>query len=306
LKANGEAQQGANGHPASRPQVDLHLHTTASDGRLTPSRLVDQVAATSLRIISITDHDTTGGLDEAFAQAARYPHLRLIPGIELSAESNGSEVHLLGYFIDIHDADFQARLTRMREWRVDAARRTVEKLATLGIQISWDRVQELADGVVGRPHVARAMMEAGYIKSMQEAFERYLGDNGIARVPREKLTAVDALELVHALGGAAVLAHPRTVTEVDRVVAELAEAGLDGIEVYAEKYMPDQRAQYHEVARKHGLIECGGSDYHANGNESEVVPGAPGVLGPPLEVPEQLEARGRRQAEGRRGRKLQL
>lgn len=306
MRANGEVQQEANGHPASRPQVDLHLHTTASDGRLTPSRLIDQVAATSLKVIAITDHDTTGGLDEAIAQAARYPHLRLIPGIELSAESNGSEVHLLGYFIDIRDADFQARLARMRDWRVDAARRTVEKLATLGIQISWDRVQELADGVVGRPHVARAMMEAGYIKSMQEAFERYLGDNGIARVPREKLTAVDALELVHALGGAAVLAHPRTVTEVDRVVAELAQSGLDGIEVYAEKYMPDQRAQFHKVARKHGLIECGGSDYHANGNESEVIPGAPGVLGPPLEVPEQLEARARRRDESRRERKLSL
>jgi predicted metal-dependent phosphoesterase TrpH len=306
LKTHGEIEQGPNGHPVARPQVDLHLHTTASDGRLAPSRLIDQVAATALKVIAITDHDTTGGLDEALAQAARYPHLRLIPGIELSAESNGSEVHLLGYFIDIHDADFQARLARMREWRVDAARRTVEKLATLGIHVSWDRVQELANGAVGRPHVARAMMEAGYVKSMQEAFERYLGDDGIARVPREKLTALAALDLIHSLGGAAVVAHPRTVAEVDRVVSELAQAGLDGIEVYAEKYMPDQRAQYHGMARKHGLLECGGSDYHANGNESEVIPGAPGVLGPPLEIPEQLEARARRRAEGRRERKLPL
>ena len=155
------------GSGQARPQVDLHLHTTASDGRLTPARLIDQVAATGLRVIAITDHDTTEGLGEAFAQAARYPPLRLIPGIELSAESGGSEVHLLGYIIDIEDAEFQAELARMRDSRVDAARRTVEKLATLGVRISWQRVQELANGAVGRPHVARAMMEAGYVKSLQ-------------------------------------------------------------------------------------------------------------------------------------------
>jgi predicted metal-dependent phosphoesterase TrpH len=281
------------------PEVDLHLHTTASDGRLRPAQLIDQVAGTTLKVVAITDHDTTNGLAEAFERVASHRQLRLVPGIELSAESGGSEVHLLGYFIDTADPELQGRLARMRMSRVDAARRIVEKLATLGVAVSWQRVQELANGAIGRPHIARAMIEAGHVRSMQEAFERYLGDDGIARVPREKLTALDALALVHRVGGAAVVAHPRTVNEIERVIAELAAAGLDGIEVYAEKYMPDQRAQYRELARRYGLLECGGSDYHANGNEGEVVPGAPGVLGPPLEVVGQLEARASRAASGR-------
>jgi predicted metal-dependent phosphoesterase TrpH len=278
------------------PEVDLHLHTTASDGRLRPAQLIDQVAATALKVVAVTDHDTTDGLADAFERVARHPHLRLIPGIELSAESGDSEVHLLGYFIDVSDPDLQGRLARIREARIDAARRTVEKLATLGVRVSWQRVQELANGAIGRPHIARAMIEAGQVRSMQEAFERYLGDDGVARVPREKLSALDALALVHRVGGAAVIAHPRTVAEIDRVVAELAGAGLDGIEVFAEKYMPDQRAQYRALAKVHGLVECGGSDYHANGNEGEVVPGASGVLGPPLEAVSQLEARATRAA----------
>ncbi|MBI4306609.1 MAG: PHP domain-containing protein [Chloroflexi bacterium] len=281
--------------------VDLHLHTTASDGCLSSARLIDQVGATSLRVVAITDHDTTGGLPAAFERLARYPQLRLIPGIELSAESDGSEVHLLGYFIDIGDPDFQSLLIRMRESRADAARRTVEKLRTLGVHISWERVLELANGAVGRPHIARAMLEAGYIKSMQDAFDRYLGDNGIARVPRQKLTALEAVQLVHRLGGAAAIAHPRTVDDVERVVAQLAEAGLDGIEVYAEKYMPEQRAQYQQLAGRNGLLECGGSDYHANGTEGEVIPGAPGVLGPALEVPDLLLERARSRTARLRG-----
>lgn len=276
---------------SQRPQVDLHLHTTASDGRLTPTQLIDQIGGTALKVIAITDHDTTEGLQEARARLAGYPHIRLITGIELSAESAGSEIHLLGYFFDASDAEFQAMLVRMRDSRVDAARRTVEKLATLGIHISWERVQQLADGAVGRPHIARAMIEAGYIRSMQEAFDRYLGDDGIARVAREKLTARDALRWLHRLGGAGVIAHPRTVSDIERVLADLAEEGLDGIEVYAEKYMPEQRALYRDLAGRHGLIECGGSDYHANGNENEVIPGAAGVLGPSIEMVTRLEAR---------------
>jgi len=274
-----------------RPQVDLHLHTTASDGRLTPTQLIDQVGGTGLKVISITDHDTTAGLAEAKTRLVRFPHIRLITGIELSAESSGSEIHLLGYFFDESNVEFQALLSRMRDSRVDAARRTVEKLATLGIHISWDRVQELAGGAVGRPHIARAMVEAGYIRSMQEAFDRYLGDDGIARVSREKLVARDALQLLHRLGGAGVIAHPRTVGDIERVVIELADDGLDGIEVYTEKYGPEQLALYRNLAERYGLLECGGSDYHANGNESEVVPGGIGVLGPSIDVVSRLESR---------------
>lgn len=281
----------AGGESMQRPQVDLHLHTTASDGRLTPAQLIDQVGGTGLKVISITDHDTTEGLAEARARLASFPQMRLIPGIELSAESSGSEIHLLGYLFDETDADFQSMLARMRDSRVDAARRTVEKLRTLGIHISWDRVQELAEGAVGRPHIARAMIEAGYIRSMQEAFDRYLGDDGIARVAREKLTARDALQLLHRLGGVGVIAHPRTVPDIERVVTELAGDGLDGIEVYAEKYVPEQRALYRSLAERYDLLECGGSDYHANGNESEVIPGAAGVLGPSIDVIARLESR---------------
>ena len=205
---------------------------------------------------------------------------RLIPGIELGTQDGPSEVHLLGYFINHRDAGLRAALAGFREERVVAARRNVEKLRSMGVKITWERVRELAGGTVGRPHIAKAMVEGGYVESVRDAFDKYLGDNGIGRVSRPKLDPVDALGIIHDAGGVGAIAHPRTVKELDRVAARLAEAGLAGIEVYAEKYGPDEQAGYRSVARQNGLVECGGSDYHAFGYPNEVTPG---LYGPPPE-----------------------
>ncbi len=271
-------------------EVDLHLHTTASDGTLSPSQLIEKVAATRLKTVAITDHDSTAGIDEALAAAAKHPGLTVIAGIEFGTEEDDSEVHLLGYFIDYRSRELQDTLTRFREERVEAARQTVRKLATLGVQISWERVRELAGGTVGRPHIARAMLEAGYVRTVAEAFERYLGTDGAARVPRPKLPPLDALDLVHRVGGVGVVAHPRTVKQVELMVSRLAAGGLAGIEVYAEKYGQEERERYRSIARTYGLTECGGSDFHNFGSDGEVMPG---VSGPPPDTARLLLERAR-------------
>jgi len=266
--------------PAVRPEwrveVDLHLHTTASDGTLSPTQLVDQIASTTLRIIAITDHDSTDGVEEAGEAAAKHSNLTVIPGIELGTATNDSELHLLGYFIDIHNESLQSKLNQFRTERFDVARAMVNKLAEIKRPVSWERVIEMADGSVGRPHIARAMVEAGHVQTVGEAFERFLGNDGIARFPRPKLHPVDALQMIHAAGGVGVIAHPRTVNRIEPLVKELANAGLAGIEVYAEKYSSNKRDSYLDIATKHNLIPAGGTDFHALGAKNETVPGANG------------------------------
>ncbi len=269
-------------------EIDLHLHTTASDGTLTPRQLIDRVAATTLRAVAITDHDSTEGLGEAIAASASYPHLVVIPGIELGTASGVSELHLLGYFIDAQYPALQNALVQFRTERVEAARAMVDRLAELRRPVSWDRVVELAGGSVGRPHIARAMVEAGHVETVAEAFDRYIGDKGVARVPRPKLHPVEALELIHSSGGVGVVAHPRTVNRLGELVKQLVEAGLAGIEVYAEKYASERRDGYLDIATRHNLVPCGGTDYHALGAENEALPG---TNGPPPETVSELLAR---------------
>lgn len=276
--------------PAWPVEVDLHLHTNASDGLLAPTALIQMVAKTTLKVIAITDHDSTEGVDEALEAARAYPGLEVIPGIEFGAEIDDSEVHLLGLFIDHHNRTLQDQLERFRRERVETARKTVEKLATLGVRISWDRVQELAAGSVGRPHIARTMVEAGYVETVPEAFDKYLGSDGPARVPRPKLAPVEALKLVHAAGGVGVVAHPRTVNRLDEVLPPLVAEGLAGIEVFAEKYGVEHQQKYRELAHHHNLIESGGTDYHGFGSRNEVVPG---TSGPPPDTARRLYERAR-------------
>lgn len=279
--------------------VDLHLHTLASDGRLTPTELVRLAAGRGLRTIAVTDHDTTDGLAEAFDAAKEFPGVRIIPGIELSADVPGDEVHVLGYFIDPGDAELQAELQRFRAGRVDRAKTMVEKLAQLGIRLEWERVQHFAgDGAVGRPHVAMAMVEAGYCKEPKDAFPEYLGRNGLAYVERVKLTPPDAVAMIRRAGGAAVLAHPAYMNDMEIGVAGLSGAGLSGMEVYYGKYGDDTVRQLARLSREYDLIPCGGSDYHGMGNSDDV---PPGYAGPPLESVERLEAAADAARASRRG-----
>ena len=272
------------------PLVDLHLHTTASDGQLSPTELIDQVAGTSLRVVAVTDHDSTEGIAEAQAAKARHPHLTLIAGIELGTEEGESEVHLISHFVDLDAPGLQDYLSHLREGRVEAAQGTVKKLGELGIHVSWERVLEIANGAVGRPHIARAMAEAGYVKNAQDAFQRYLGSDGLARVKRPKPTPGDGVRFLHSIGATATLAHPQTVKGLGRILGFLVDEGLDGIEVFAPKYGTGDRERRLEAAERSGLIAVGGSDYHAWGTSEEIVPGDPKTVGPPLDAVDKLRA----------------
>ena len=276
--------------------VDLHLHTTASDGRLTPTELVELTASKGLRTISVSDHDTTAGLEEAQRAVNRIPGMRLIPGIELSCDVPGGEVHMLGYFMDIEDAGFQEMLAGFREGRLARGEGMVTKLAEFGMHIEWERVLEIAgDASVGRPHIAQALVEKGYFAEPSDAFREYLGRNGKAYVERSKLTPPDAVKLLNDVGGVAVFAHPwfeRRGNEPEpeqsliETVEELKAAGLHGMEVHYAMYDEATVDWLADVARAYDLIPCGGSDYHHSGNSREPLPG---VNGPSMETVERLE-----------------
>lgn len=268
-------------------EVDLHLHTTRSDGRLTPTQLVELVARRGLKVVAITDHDSTEGLSEALDAAERHPQLEVICGVEMSTDVPDGEVHILAYYVDQEDAEFQRTLARFRDSRVERGRRMVEKLSELGMPLSWERVLELAEGAVGRPHIARAMVERGYVSSTQEAFASYLGRNGPAYAERQKLTPEEAVKLALQVGGLPVLAHPGDIEELEPRVASLKAAGLVGMEVYYGGYGVERVSSLLEIARRHDLVPCGGSDYHAMGYAGEVEPGS---VGPPISTAERLAA----------------
>ncbi len=277
--------------------VDLHLHTTYSDGRLKPAQLVRLCADRGLEVIAVSDHDSTEGLDEVFETASELPGLTVIPAIELSTDIPGSEVHMLGYFVDRQDSELQTTLTRFRDGREHRAERMVERLAELGVEVSWERVKELSGGgAIGRPHIAQAMVEAGHVRYPKDAFDQYLGRNGPAYAERAKLTPREAIAMLRANGAVPVMAHPTysasksdrdEVTQLREILTELKEAGLAGMEVHYGDYTRDQVEYLAALARELDLIACGGSDYHASGNPGEPEPGS---VGPPPEAVEALRA----------------
>ena len=267
--------------------IDLHLHTLASDGRLTSTELIQMVVKNGLKTISVTDHDSTEGLAEAYEAAKEFPDLRIIPGIEMSADIPGDEVHVLGYFLDYHDEEFQAQLTEFRMGRVGRAQVMVAKLDSLGKPVEWERVMHFAgDGTVGRPHIALAMVEAGYFKEPKEAFEEYLGNDGLAYYDRPKLAPAAGVEMIKKVGGVPVLAHPTFMNDMEAGIANLKKVGLMGMEVYYAQYDDDTVRHLARLAKEYDLIPCGGSDYHGMGNSGEPLPG---TLGPPEETIALLE-----------------
>ena len=276
--------------------VDLHLHTTCSDGRLSPTELIRLAAGQGLKAVSVTDHDSTEGLAEAYEATLEFPQMRLIPGIELSTDIPGDEIHMLGYFIKYDDVQFQDILLGFRRGRVERAQLMVEKLDALGIHLEWDRVQAFAgDGAVGRPHIALAMVEAGYCTEPQDAFPEYLGRNGLAYTERPKMLPAEAVEMILGIGGVPVLAHPAYMLDMRAGIAELVPAGLMGMEVYYSRYSPEVIQELALLAKTHGLIPCGGSDYHGLGNTDEPLPG---TQGPPMETVERLEEAAAKLAQG--------
>lgn len=242
-------------------RADLHVHSTASDGTLTPVELVRLARQLQLDSIAITDHDTTTGVQAA--QQAADGRVSIIPGIEIGARSADAKVDILGYYIDPHHTDLQQRLESFKLNRQQRGQMMVERLAEMGVVVQWSRVVALAGGdLVGRPHIARALVEAGYVSTTKEAFDRYIGSSQPAYVARVTLSPEEAVSMIHAAGGAAVLAHPVFVRDFPVVVEQLAAVGLDGIEVMYPQHTPEIEAQARQLAERYGLVMTGGSDFH--------------------------------------------
>lgn len=256
-------------------RIDLHVHTTASDGLLAPVDLVRAVRAARVEVFSVTDHDTVDGLDET-RRAADAAGLTFIPGIELSAYWGAVEFHILGYFIDPANAALRLFLTATREARQARLHAMLNRLQAMGMGVPADDVLARAqNGNVGRPHLARALVECGFVGSSDEAFDRYLGANKPAYVPRPDVSVTDAIAVIREAGGIASLAHPGLHNR-DEAIPDLMAAGLTAIEVYHPKHAFGRASRYRRIARRHGLLVTGGSDFHGVGEGDHAsVPGLP-------------------------------
>jgi len=247
-------------------KADLHMHTAVSDGVLEPATLVKAASALGLAAIAITDHDVTDGVAEAVA-AGKACGVEVLPGVEINTDHGATEVHVLGYGMDMANPGFQRTMEWLREGRVTRAREMVRLLGTLGAPVSWERVQEISGrGAIGRPHLAQALIEAGHVTGRTEAFLRYLGNDGPAYAPRERFNAVEAIATIRGAGGVAVVAHPVKIGD-DALIPPLVEAGLGGIEAYHPDHSPEDEARYRGMADDLGVVWTGGGDFHGN-NES--------------------------------------
>jgi 3',5'-nucleoside bisphosphate phosphatase len=242
--------------------VDLHSHTTASDGTLPPAELVRAAVKRGVRVLAITDHDSTDGLAAAREEAARHPTLTIVPGLEINCDVPGAEVHVLGYYVDDAAPWFQEFLREQRAERVARVHRIAARLAELGMPIDPAEVFALVnEGSAGRPHVAQVMVQRGYVTSVREAFDKWLHASGPANVPRHRLTPADAIAVIRRAGGVPVFAHPG-LADRDELLPDMVAAGLMGIETYYSEHSAAQTAHYKDLCRQHRLVATGGSDYH--------------------------------------------
>jgi predicted metal-dependent phosphoesterase TrpH len=245
--------------------IDLHTHSTFSDGLLTPTELVREADRRGVRVLALTDHETVAGLAEA-ESVARERRIDFVPGVEFNTDADRHEVHILGYYVDREDAELLAALAHLEEQRVERVERMVRQLNAIGKSLDLDRVRELAGpGTIGRPHVARAMIERGYVTSVSEAFERYLAGGRPGFVPRRRNDPEAAVQLLRRNGAVPVLAHPLTTGDVEAILRRLTLVGLLGLEAYYGEYDNEVQQQLRATADRWGLIATGGSDYHGEG-----------------------------------------
>lgn len=270
------------------PKIDLHMHSTASDGAFAPSEVVHIALQKGLEVLALTDHDTLGGIPEAI-EAAQGTSLKIITGIEVGIENGLRDVHVLGYGIDPNHQALNAKLEEMREFRLHRMEKMVDKLNAIGIGISKERVREIAGGaVIARPHIAKAMIEIGVVTDYNDAFNKYIGNDSPYYVKRLVLTPVEGIRLIHEAGGIAVVAHPCRYLDPLGVVNEFIRHGVDGVEIYYPDNSYKLRDDLFKLATKHNLVVTGGSDFHRpdpNGNLSI------GCEDIPMSVVEGLEAR---------------
>lgn len=277
---------------------DFHCHSTASDGILSPSDLVKLAYEQGVRVLTLSDHDSTEGVAEARRAAEGYGDFTLIPSVEMGTDIPGGEVHVLGFYLEPDNEELQAALLRLRDSREQRGKGMVDKLRDMGLDIAWEQVRRFAgDGAVGRPHVARALQEKGYVSTVTEAFEKYIGRDGPAYVERIKMTPAKAVATIARLGGVPCLAHPRDLEDLDGILAELKGAGLIGLEVHYKDYDAEAVERLADAARRFDLVPWGGSDYHGLYGEGEPLPGQ--MYSPlPEESIEALLVLGRERAAG--------
>ena len=278
--------------------VDLHVHSNKSDGTCSPSELVELAEQKGLSAFALTDHDTTAGLDEAIAHA-QGRDIRVIPGIEFSTEYRGKDIHILGLAIDHKAPAFAERIQAFVDSRIERNRRMCENLTKAGIDISYEKLLAAFPGaVVTRAHYARYLLDHGYVKSLPEAFERYVGDHCPYFVPREKVTPEQAVALILEAKGLPVLAHPTLYhmgkDALQTLVTRLKEAGLVGIEAVYSTYSAGEERQMRQLASRNGLLISGGSDFHGSNKPGlELATGYHGKLVIPFDIWERLEAKRR-------------
>jgi hypothetical protein len=276
--------------------IDLHTHTTHSDGSASPEELIGLASAKRARAVAITDHDTVSAIVGARAVADRFG-IEFVAGIEISAEYSPGTMHILGYCIDDESTALAVKLDELQKARESRNPQIASRLRSLGFDISYDEVVEVAGNqVVGRPHFARLMIEKGYVASIQEAFDRFLKKDAEAYVEKARLSPRESIALIHEAGGVAVLAHPYQLKlssheEMDQLVGELAGLGLDGIEAVYSRHSAAERASYSEVATRHGLLVTGGSDYHGSYKPDISIVTGLGDLEVPYELLEAVKAR---------------
>lgn len=246
---------------------DLHTHTTASDGSDSPVELVQKAAQAGLKAVAITDHDTVAGIQEGLEAGGQF-NIEVIPGVELSAKSDKGNMHILGYFIDVSANSLQEVLATVQQARAERNPAILSKLVDLGLPVDMEEVKELAgEGQVGRPHIARVMVQKGYVKSVGEAFNKYLKKGGPAYAPKSILEPADAITAIHKGGGVAVLAHPISLEpsgpeELAAIIKKMVDYGIDGIECYYSEYTPQFTELCLSLTQKFALVPTGGSDYH--------------------------------------------
>ncbi len=247
--------------------VDLHVHTTFSDGTFIPRKVVKYAIKRGLKAIAITDHDTIDGNEEATAEGKIFG-FEVIPGIEISVGSKYGSMHILGYYIDWRNELLRTRLREVAQFRRERNFTIIERLKALGMMVEYSEVKRIAEvGSIGRPHFAQLLLEKGYAKSIKEAFEKYLRRGAPAYVEKKRITPAEGISLIKKAGGVAVLAHPVSLEisnpkELENVLKELIDLGIEGIEVYYSTHTPEETAKFKKLAERHGLLITGGTDFH--------------------------------------------
>lgn len=273
--------------------IDLHAHTSASDGTYSPKDLVNLAKSEGIEAIAITDHDTIEGLPEAL-EAGEKMGVEVIPGVEISIDHQPGSMHVLGLFLDIENEKLKEYLTDLQTSRSSRNPRIIEKLNELGLSITMEEVEKISGGgQVGRPHIAAALLKNGHVRTIQHAFDKYLKKGAVAYYERHRLTREKAVDMIHGAGGLVILAHPHTLgvngISLDNLMAELKEVGFDGLELFYNSHSPSDEDKLMKIVDKNGFVISGGTDFHGENKPSIKLGVGYGNMAIPYEVLQEMK-----------------